>query len=1024
MRAFFKGVGVFFSQIAAVLAILGLSASANAVEQWVSAPAPAAYVRGIRLFPSTPIGGHSVLYASTLGAGVVRVVHDGSSPTASQINTGLPLHRIRTIAATDVNTLFAAVDSWGVYKSADSGANWTVANGSGGTALGCLELRNISVRTVSEIWALGACQRNSGVYRSLDGGATWTRLGAGTIPDDAAVGSITFSGTGPTTVAVIATGRDGMFRSADNGATWTQINNGIAQPRGANRLSVFNASFLSNASSMLAWVEGDGVYRTTDGGANWTASGTGLPAGMASVGGISRESATIHYIGSDKGPVYRTTDGGLNWSVWGTTGSGEDTSYVRGVTIDSTAVGRYWVHGANGLFVTNDSGVTFTEVAMPRGSLSGANIHPNQTTAYIASFDVYKVPDVYGDWQASAIPIGGGLTGAATSVYVDTANAGTLYASVPNKGVYKTINDGGTWANVSIPNRETGSSPVLEIALADTQTIYAGLDNKYGTATGGGIQKSTNGGSTWSDSSSGLTTPEARQVNSIAVTTDPALLVIATDDGLYRSANAGATWTRVLAVNDGTGMPLPFSGVRYDVSNPTIAWAAAQHVDPDGTVRASSGIYKSIDGGASWTQVLAGKRASVVRPEGTGRVLAMFERDLSQPAILATKDGGATWQSFNNGILENDGTGMTRTSNTAGSHLLLGFTASGAYILSKQALSVGVTGSGTVATVSVASGTTASSATPIACPGTCTSQIFDNDVVILSAAPASGYVFRGWGGACSGTGACQVTMDAAKSVTASFTMPEAIPRMVGISTRMQVLTGDNVIIGGFIISGSLPKTVVVRARGPSLGVAGAMADPMLTLVPAVGGPVQVNDDWQTAANASTLLASGYAPGDPKEAALYATLPPGGYTAIVQGVNNTTGIAIVEVYEADHPENPLTGIATRGFVQTGDNVMIGGVIIQGDSPQTVVVRARGPSTGVAGALADPTLTLVPAAGGPVLFNDDWQTDANAAALQASGFAPGNTKESALLVTLNPGAYTAIVSGANNTTGIAIVEVYKP
>src|SRR5205814_1017347 len=132
--------------------------------------------------------------------------------------------------------------------------------------------------------------------------------------------------------------------------------------------------------------------------------------------------------------------------------------------------------------------------------------------------------------------------------------------------------------------------------------------------------------------------------------------------------------------------------------------------------------------------------------------------------------------------------------------------------------------------------------------------------------------------------------------------------------------------------------------------------------------------------------------------------------------------IVEVYELDRPEIPTIGISTRGLVQTVDNVMIGGFIIQGTGPQTVVVRARGPSLGVAGALADPVLTVVPAAGGPTLMNDDWQTDANAAALLASGFAPGNPKEAALLLTLNPGAYTAIVSGAGGSTGVAIVEVY--
>jgi hypothetical protein len=254
-------------------------------------------------------------------------------------------------------------------------------------------------------------------------------------------------------------------------------------------------------------------------------------------------------------------------------------------------------------------------------------------------------------------------------------------------------------------------------------------------------------------------------------------------------------------------------------------------------------------------------------------------------------------------------------------------------------------------------------------------------------------------------------------VTASGT---SIPRLAGISTRGRVLTGDDVMIGGFIIGGATPKKVVVRARGPSLGVAGALADPVLTLVPS-SGPVVANDDWQTAGNAAELAASGFAPAAAKESAIMASLAPGAYTAIVSGAGNTTGVALVEVYEMDHPEIPLVGISTRGQAQSGDNVMIGGFIIQGSAAQTVVIRARGPSLGMAGSLADPTLTLVPASG-PVVTNDDWQTAANAADLAASGFAPANAKESALLITLNPGAYTTIVSGVGGTTGIAIVEVY--
>ena len=274
------------------------------------------------------------------------------------------------------------------------------------------------------------------------------------------------------------------------------------------------------------------------------------------------------------------------------------------------------------------------------------------------------------------------------------------------------------------------------------------------------------------------------------------------------------------------------------------------------------------------------------------------------------------------------------------------------------------------------------------------------------------------------------TFAPAQQVTTTFTVASVSTRVSAISTRMQVLTADNVLIGGFIIGGSSPKTVAVRARGPSLtaqGVPGALADPTMTIVPADGSPSLSNDDWGTDPNAAALSASGFAPTNPKESAMLVTLNPGAYTAVVSGVGGTTGVAIVEVFEIDHPETPLTGISTRGEVLTADNVMIGGFIISGNSPQTVVVRAKGPSLaaqGVAGALQNPILQLVFASDGTTITNDDWQTAANASTLSAIGFAPTDPRESAILITLQPGAYTAIVSGVGGTTGVGLVEVYVP
>ena len=251
-------------------------------------------------------------------------------------------------------------------------------------------------------------------------------------------------------------------------------------------------------------------------------------------------------------------------------------------------------------------------------------------------------------------------------------------------------------------------------------------------------------------------------------------------------------------------------------------------------------------------------------------------------------------------------------------------------------------------------------------------------------------------------------------------------RLGNISTRMQVLTGDDVLIGGFIIQGSAPKQVVVRARGPSLvpfGVTNAIANPRLDLY-AGQSLIGSNDDWGAAANAAALQATGFAPSSAQESAVLTTLGPGAYTAVVSGAGNTTGVGIVEVFEVNAPESPLANISTRGQVLTGGDVMIGGFVIQGPSPQTVVIRARGPSLAAAGItnfLANPSLQLF--SGQTVIAsNDDWGSAANAAIIQSTGFAPSDSRESAIRVTLNPGAYTAIVTGVGNTTGVGIIEVF--
>ncbi len=255
-------------------------------------------------------------------------------------------------------------------------------------------------------------------------------------------------------------------------------------------------------------------------------------------------------------------------------------------------------------------------------------------------------------------------------------------------------------------------------------------------------------------------------------------------------------------------------------------------------------------------------------------------------------------------------------------------------------------------------------------------------------------------------------------------------RAANISTRLQVGAGDDALIGGFIISGTASKRVVIRAIGPSLaGVTNALANPTLELHDGTGALIASNDQWEFATNKRDIMNSGLAPSDPNESAILTTIPAtsGGsaYTAIVRSVTGTAGIGLVEVYDLDAgPGASLLNISTRGNVQTGDNVMIGGFIVAGNGSQQVLIRAIGPSLAgsVTDPLADPTLTLYDAQGAQLDFNDNWQDNPAAAEIEASMLAPNDPNESAVLPTLAPGGYTAIVRGAGASTGTGLVEVY--
>ncbi len=268
------------------------------------------------------------------------------------------------------------------------------------------------------------------------------------------------------------------------------------------------------------------------------------------------------------------------------------------------------------------------------------------------------------------------------------------------------------------------------------------------------------------------------------------------------------------------------------------------------------------------------------------------------------------------------------------------------------------------------------------------------------------------------------------SSVSGLAFAEGAGTLGNVSARLNVGVDENVGIVGFIIRGTATKQIVLRGIGPSMTkVPGALADPMIALYDSQGAPIAENDDYMSTMNADEIENLGLAPGNKKESALIETLPAGTYTAILSGVNRTTGIGLLELFDVDRGNGSrLANISARGLVEPGDKSLIGGLIVSGSGDQRVVVRASGPdlaSRGISNPLADPMLTVYDENGTMVTSNDNYSMDPNAAEIQSQGLQPGSNLDAATIVTVSPGNYTVVVAGADNTngTGVALVETFN-
>ncbi len=268
---------------------------------------------------------------------------------------------------------------------------------------------------------------------------------------------------------------------------------------------------------------------------------------------------------------------------------------------------------------------------------------------------------------------------------------------------------------------------------------------------------------------------------------------------------------------------------------------------------------------------------------------------------------------------------------------------------------------------------------------------------------------------------------AAFDLLAGTALPPA--QALNLSARLNVGTGDNVLIGGLIVDGTAPKNVIVRGLGPSLAVngtplTGTLADPKLELYKD-GALIKTNDNWK-GTQQTEIEATGLAPTNDLESAIVMTLDPGAYTVILRGQNSGTGIGLMEAYDLDTTvDSTLANTSARGFVASGDDALIAGFIVGNGGSDTVVVRAIGPSladVGVANPLADPTLDLYDANGAVIRSDDNWR-ETQESLIASTSLAPTNDLESAIIRSLEPGNYTAVVRSVDGGTGVALVEVYN-
>ena len=848
-------------------------------------------------------------------------------------------------------------------------AQWMPTSGPQGA-----DLRSLSVQG-SRLYA----GTSAGIYSSSNNGATWALVNTGLQANTTAyafaiAGSTLYAGT-----------TSGLYASINNGGNWTRITSGMTAG------TVF--CFLRKGTRLFAGTNA-GVFATSDDGATWTSLRTGLTT--PTVRSMALDGDTL-VAGTAGGGVFLSTNDGTTW-----------TSANTGLTnliVRSLAVGEgVLVAGTNGggAFVSANHGATWTQSNTGLTSSEIVALAFSGSTLYAGSngAGVSRSSDKGATWTSANT----GLT--LSTVFTLEVSGSNLYAGTSGGGVFFSNNQASTWTDLG--STLSGNAVVLSLTSSGSRLL---------AGTGGrGIALSTNNGSNWSG-----VLPNA---NIRAFLTKGTLLYSATNDGVYRSADQGASWsptgpgltnkvvTSLTLVGEdlvcgtqGAGVFLSSNlGTSWSpINSPQTATAVVTALAVSGqnllAGTNATGLFLSNNKGASWT--LAGGIPVTNATNAFAAIEPYLFAGHGTAGVFRSSDHGATWTAVNGGLTNT----AVLSLEAVGNRLFAG-TSAGVFVSANQ-------------------GASWSSA----------------NTSLTTTLPIRGFAVVGdtlFTGTESGVW---------RRPLAELATPAAsLGRLINVSVRgstgpgAQALNVGMVVAGGSPTGGTLP--VLLRAVGPSLagfGVPNVLADPRLELY---SGSVRrgENDDWggdpQIAQLAGQVGAFPLSGATSKDAALSRfSLGVGSHSAVVTGTGDNSAVVLAELYDssptdATGPGSPrLVNASARIQVNAASGVAILGFVVGGETSRTLVLRAIGPSLaafGITGALADPVLELY-SRSTRLRENDNWSSEAaaNAAAFSQVGAFGLNSasKDAAMVVTLPPGAYTAMVKGVNAATGVALIELYE-